>query len=177
MKNIFLLDAKYNKDADRTVFSLLDKLSVDEREQDRGSYYGSLSGLVRHILGGTLFFEGLFKTALPGNAGALKALAAVEGLSAPKEKLTEDQWKSLGAAITTADDALINFINALSEEDFQAPVKIGWYGGNPEAVPLYYMLRQFSAHGTHHRGQISQILDSLKIDNDYSGINVALLSQ
>ncbi|MDR3138619.1 MAG: damage-inducible protein DinB [Treponema sp.] len=175
MKDILLMDAKYNKEADQAVVSLLDKLSLDEREKERGSYYGSLSGLVRHILGGTLFFEGLFKTALPNNADALKALAAAEGLSAPKEKLTEDQWKGVAAAITTADDALINFISALSEEDFKAPIKLDWYGGNPAAVPLYYMLRQLGAHGTHHRGQVSQILDELKIDNDYSGISVAFL--
>jgi uncharacterized damage-inducible protein DinB len=37
------------------------------------------------------------------------------------------------------------------------------------------MLQQIVVHGTHHRGQISQILDSLKIDNDYSGINVRFL--
>jgi uncharacterized damage-inducible protein DinB len=39
------------------------------------------------------------------------------------------------------------------------------------------MLHNLGAHGTHHRGQISQILDELKIDNDYSGINVRFLSE
>jgi uncharacterized damage-inducible protein DinB len=34
------------------------------------------------------------------------------------------------------------------------------------------MLLQLTAHNTHHRGQVSQILDELKIDNDYSAINV-----
>jgi uncharacterized damage-inducible protein DinB len=37
------------------------------------------------------------------------------------------------------------------------------------------MLEQHVAHNTHHRGQISQILDSLKIENDFSGINVKFL--
>lgn len=175
MKDIFLMDAKYNGEADKTVFALLDKLSNEDREKERGSYYGSLSGLVRHILGGTSFFLGMFKAALPGNAAALKALAPLEGLSAPEGRLTEAQWKSLGAAFETADDAMVNFIAALSEEDFKAPVKINWYGGNPGAVPLYFMLRQLTAHGTHHRGQVSQILDELKIDNDYSGIGIAFL--
>jgi uncharacterized damage-inducible protein DinB len=39
------------------------------------------------------------------------------------------------------------------------------------------MLYNLTAHGTHHRGQISQILDELKIDNDYSGINVQFLPE
>jgi uncharacterized damage-inducible protein DinB len=37
------------------------------------------------------------------------------------------------------------------------------------------MFSQLIAHGTHHRGQISQVLDELGIDNNYSGINVAFL--
>jgi uncharacterized damage-inducible protein DinB len=37
------------------------------------------------------------------------------------------------------------------------------------------MLSQILTHGTHHRGQLSQVLDELKIDNNYSGINVAFL--
>jgi uncharacterized damage-inducible protein DinB len=175
MKDILLIDAKYSREANKTVLAILDKLSNEDREKERGSYYGSLSGLVRHVLGGTTFFLGMFKTALPGNAAALKALAPVEGVSMPEGQLSPEQWKSLGAVFEAADEALVNFIATLSEEDFKAPVKVKWYGGNPDAAPLYFMLRQLIAHGTHHRGQISQILDELKIDHDYSGINIALL--
>jgi uncharacterized damage-inducible protein DinB len=170
MKNSFIMYAKYHKDADKTVFSLLDGLSNEEREKDRGSYYGSLSGLARHLLGGTVFFPGMFKEALAQNAAALKALAPLEGVSIPKDALTEAQWKSLAAAFETADDALINLVSSLEEADFELPIKLDWYGGKPPAVPLSFMLHQMITHGIHHRGQISQILDELKIDNDYSGI-------
>jgi uncharacterized damage-inducible protein DinB len=177
MKDIFLINAKYNREANKTVLAILDKLSNEDREKERGSYYGSLSGLVRHILGGTSFFLGMFKTALPGNAAALKALAPLEGLSVPEGPLTEAQWKGLAAAFEAADGAFINLVAALSDEDFKAPVKVDWYGGKPASAPLYFMLQYFIAHGTHHRGQASQILDELKIDNDYSGINIAFLPQ
>jgi uncharacterized damage-inducible protein DinB len=63
----------------------------------------------------------------------------------------------------------------LTEQDFSRPIKLDWYGGNPESVPLSFMLSQLVLHNTHHRGQISQILDALKIDNDYSGIGIELL--
>jgi uncharacterized damage-inducible protein DinB len=65
---------------------------------------------------------------------------------------------------------------ALSESDMKLPIKIDWYGGNPASVPLSFMLSQLLLHNIHHRGQISQILDSLKIDNDFSGIDISLLS-
>jgi len=56
--------AKYNKVGNRTVYDLLDKMSNDDREKDRGSYYGSLSGIFRHIIGGTQYFLGIYKNRL-----------------------------------------------------------------------------------------------------------------
>ncbi|MDR1904540.1 MAG: DUF664 domain-containing protein [Treponema sp.] len=175
MKDEFLIFAKYNQEANKAVLSILDKLSNEEREEDRGSYYGSLSGLIRHAAGGTGFFLSMFKAPLQANADAQKAIALVEGLSPPKDKLTEEQWKSLYKLFETADKAFVDFVSSLSEADLKAPIPINWYGGNPAEVPLSFMLQNLIVHGTHHRGQISQILDSLKIDNDYSGINAAFL--
>jgi uncharacterized damage-inducible protein DinB len=175
MKDSFIMYAKYNKDGNKTILSVLDGFSHEERERERGSFYGSLSGLVRHLLGGTVFFQGMFKAALGHNAAALKALSPLEGVSIPQDALAEDQWKSLAASFETADNALISLVSSLEEADFKAPVQTEWYGGKPPSVPLSFMLHQLITHGIHHRGQISQILDELKIDNDYSGIKVEFL--
>jgi uncharacterized damage-inducible protein DinB len=131
--------------------------------------------MIRHVLGGAVFFQGRFKAALGHNPGAIEALKPLEGISVPEGSLTGDQWKSLGAAFKAADGALIDLVSSLPEEDFNAPVTLDWYGGNPPSVPLSFMLHQFITHGIHHRGQISQVLDELKIDNDYSGINVLFI--
>jgi uncharacterized damage-inducible protein DinB len=172
---MFGMYARYNREANNKILALLEGLSCEEREKDRGSYYGSLSGLVRHILGGTVFFQGMFKGALGNNAAAQRALEPPGAINIPKDVLTEAQWKLLAEAVQTADEAFVNLTGALSEEDLKAPVKIDWYGGNPPSVPLSFMIHQFITHGIHHRGQISQILDELKIDNDYSGIDVQFL--
>jgi uncharacterized damage-inducible protein DinB len=175
MKEIFEMYTKYNQAGNKEIYGILDKLSNDQREQDRGSYYGSLSALFRHVLGGTWFFLGLYKGVLGGNAAALKALAPLEGFSLPEGTLTEAQWKGLGAALDTVDAVYVNLAAALNDADLKLPLKTEWYGGNPAEVPLSFMLHQLVVHNTHHRGQISQILDSLKIDNDYSGIDVQFL--
>jgi uncharacterized damage-inducible protein DinB len=177
MRDVFLLWAKYNREANKKVYSLLDAMSNEDREKDRGSYYGSLSGLFRHTLGGTSFFLGMFKDALPDRSAVQEVLAPLEGLDIPRDSLTEAQWKDLGAVREQLDKLLEDFIGALGDGDFQAAVKLNWYGGNPASVPLFFLLHNLSAHGTHHRGQISQILDELKIDNDYSGIDVRFLAE
>ena len=175
-----LIYAKYNQAGNRAIFNILNALSNEEREKDRGSYYGSLSGLLRHVLGGTKFFLGMYQVALGDSAladgAALKAVSAADSVPFPAEgTLSESQWKELGAALEAVDAAYINMAQALTEADLSRPVKIDWYGGNPATVPLSFMLSQLVVHNTHHRGQISQILDSLKIENDYSGIGAEFL--
>ena len=175
MKKVFLAFAKYNEEADKAIAGILGKLSNEEREKNRKSYFKSLSGLYGHVLGGTAYFLSLFKAAVPGNAEAQKVLAPLAKIELFKGKLSEAQWKKLVSCIKIADKALVDFVSALNDNDYDAPVKIDWYKGKPASVPLWFMLEQLTAHNTHHRGQISQVLDSLKIDNDYSGINVKFL--
>jgi uncharacterized damage-inducible protein DinB len=175
MKELFVINAQYNREANKAILSILNGFSNAEREQDRGSYYKSLSGLVTHILGGNVFLLGMFQDAAAHNDAALKALAALKTVIVPEGPLSDAQWKQLGADIETVDTAYIDFTKALTDTDLRAPVKIDWYGSNPDSVPAFFLLNQLAAHGTHHRGQISQILDALKIDNDYSGVSVTFL--
>jgi uncharacterized damage-inducible protein DinB len=176
--NEAVMYAKYNQAGNKAIFGLLDKISNDDREKDRGSFYGSVSGLFRHIIGGTRFFLGMYKTTLSGNVAALKAISVIETLpKLPEGALSEVQWKELESVVNTVDAAYTGMAEALSPSDLSLPVNVEWYGGNPAAVPLSFMLSQLVVHNTHHRGQISQILDSLKIDNDYSGIDVSFLGK
>ncbi|MDR1987074.1 MAG: DinB family protein [Treponema sp.] len=175
MKETCLMFTQYYKAGNQAVLAILQTLSPEEREKERGSYYGSLSGLVRHIGKGTLFFQGRFKTALSHKAPALKALAASESLVIPQDTAAEAQWNALVQAFETLDNGLIQMASALDEPDFTIPVPILSYGGNPDKVPLYFLLYQLTMHGTHHRGQIAQILDEMKIPNDYFGIDPSFL--
>ncbi|MDR0708313.1 MAG: damage-inducible protein DinB [Treponema sp.] len=181
MKDIFLVFAKYNKDADSAVLSLLGDLSNEEREADRGSYYGGLSGLARHILGGVRFFLGsFFKEAIkdntPAHVAALEILKPLETLPNFEGTLAEAQWKAVADAIATADDVYVKLSAVLTDEDYAKQIPIAWYGGNPASVPLFFLAQNLVAHNTHHRGQISHILDSLKIKHDFSGLNPACLT-
>ena len=118
----------------------------------------------------------MYKGALGGNAAALKAIGAAEKVPLPPEgALTESQWKELDATLRAADDAYVGMAETLSAADLLLPLKVEWYGGKPGSVPLSFMLSQLLVHNTHHRGQISQILDSLKIGHNFSGINVTFL--
>lgn len=164
--------AKYNQAGNRVIYHILSKISSEDREKNRGSFYGSLSGLFLHIMGGTQFFLGMYREALKNNDAALKAFAPLDNLSVPEGALDDAQWKNLEQALDTIDAAYVNMAEAIGDADLKKLVKIDWYGGNPPELPLQFLMHQLVVHNTHHRGQISQILDSLKIDNDYSGIGL-----
>jgi uncharacterized damage-inducible protein DinB len=132
--------------------------------------------LARHIFGGELYFFSLFIPALPAKSKARKALEAAKGMSVPNKKLSAAGWAALTQQFAAADAALVSFADSLEESDPGLPVKIEWYGGQPDAVPLCFLFNQLVMHTVHHQGQISQILDELKIENDFSAIDVKLLS-
>ena len=172
--NEALMYAKYNQAGNKSVYDILNGMSHDEREKDRGSYYGSISGLLRHVMGATCFFLGMFRTPLSGNAAAIKAIDSLPSMP-PEGALNEAHWKGLLGTLEATDAAYVAFAESLNGADLLLPVKIDWYGGNPAEVPLFFLLSQLVSHNIHHRGQISQVLDSLKIDNDFSGIDAAFL--
>ena len=172
MKETLLMYARHTKQTNASALALVDALSHEEREADRKSYYKSLSGLACHILDSTIYFHGLIGASFPA---AADALAVSAGLAAPEGKLTSDQWKKLKADLELADQAFVVLVQSLAEADFSHPVKLDWYDGDPAAVPFHYLAHQLFEHGTHHRGQISQILDEMGIEHDFSGIDKKLL--
>jgi uncharacterized damage-inducible protein DinB len=172
MKDTLLMYARYSKRADAAVVELLDKLSVDELNVDRKSYYKSLAGLMAHTVGGTAYFLGLFK---PAGPTAAKVLTALEGLSCPEgDKLTQAHWGEMKRFAAAGDQAMIDYVQAASEAELSAKVKIDWFGGNPGTVTVAFLLSSCFVHGTHHRGQISQILDSMGVEHDFSGLEPEL---
>jgi uncharacterized damage-inducible protein DinB len=172
--NEMLMLAKYNKECDQTLYDILSKMTCEERERDRGGYYKSLADMFRHVLGGTHYILGLCRPAL--NKGAYEALGAWDSNAVPEGPFKSDeQWANLGAIMERLNTGYAAMTESLSKEDLLLPVKIEWYNGNPDSVPLSFLLHNLSIHGIHHRGQISQVLDTQKIDNDFSMLNVKML--
>jgi uncharacterized damage-inducible protein DinB len=167
--------AKYIESTDKTVLSLLDGLSQKDREGDKGSYYKSLSGLARHIVWGSVYFHSLYRSALPKDSQAVKALEPTLNLKCPEGELSADAWKAFEKDAAVVDGATVRFAQALDVSLFDTPVSVPWYSGNPAHIPLYFLFIQSVMHAVHHQGQISQILDELKVEHDFTSIPVGFL--
>jgi uncharacterized damage-inducible protein DinB len=172
MKEMLLMYARHTKQTNASVLALVDALSPEVREADRKSFYKSLSGLEAHILDATIYFHGLFRASFPA---AAKALAATAALKAPEGKLSTAQWTKLKSDLAAADQAFVDLVSSLSEAELAYPIELDWYEGKPASVPFHFLACHLYEHGTHHRGQISQILDELGIEHDFSGIALECL--
>ncbi|GHU40511.1 hypothetical protein FACS1894190_07480 [Spirochaetia bacterium] len=172
MKEIFIMYAKYMQDKDRKIIKLLNGLSNDDREKDRGSYYKSLSGVFRHSSGGMAFFLELLKGPL-AESSAAKKIASPNAKDIPEGVLSEAQWKTVCDIVEKSNQALIDFVSNISEAELATQAK--WFSG--DMVSLSFMLHALVLHQAHHQGQLSQILDELKIDNDFSGLEVKFLQK
>ena len=77
MKKVLLMYALYTQQANEKVLQLLDKLSPEERNRDRKSYYKSLTGLAQHNIGSILFFYLFLQTRyIPRALSALGVFAS-----------------------------------------------------------------------------------------------------
>jgi uncharacterized damage-inducible protein DinB len=175
MKNLLSMYARYIQTTDETVLDLVGRLSVEDREKERGSYYKSLSGLARHILFGSVFFHGLFRAALPAGSKAIAALEPAKDIKVSDGPLDAAGWTAFVKTFALADAATVKFTDALDEAQLELPVAVPFYGGNPATIPLYFLFDQLLVHTVHHQGQISQILDELKVEHNFTSIPVGLL--
>lgn len=166
MKEYLLLLTKYNHDANSKVVKILENLSENERKLDRKSFYVSLHGLLDHIAASTLFFQRMIKASFPEASSLSHKYLNFQN---ERGKMAFPDFNELKAALTVLDNAFIEFANTLSDEDVNKPVAFPTPSGMANHT-LSLVLFKFINHGTHHRGQISQILDELNIDNDFSGI-------
>jgi uncharacterized damage-inducible protein DinB len=173
MKSLLLMYARYSKRADESVAALLESLDQQTLNQPGKAYHGSLIGLYRHIAEGVAYFQGLIRASVPQAVQILRA--------GPEQQLGEgplnvEGMKALTASLSRANQAVVDFLTALSETELSLPVDLDWYPDR-KSVPLHFILNQLFVHGIHHRGQISQLMDELKVEHDFSGIDLEYLPQ
>jgi uncharacterized damage-inducible protein DinB len=159
MDNYLAFAARYNRGANRKLVDALSPLEDRILEADRGAYYKSLHGLFNHIVGGERFVLGLMAGALPSHpALAIEALKGEFTPGEPPFPVFSDAISALGAM----DDS---YLALASDPDPKLIATEVMVRGTARAIGG--LLVSAFSHAAHHRGQVSQILDELKIDNDF----------
>ena len=69
-----------------------------------------------------------------------------------------------------ADETISQLIGEIDENQLNSAVKYKNFKGDEVEGLLWKILLQWFNHQTHHRGQISVLLDMIDVKNDYSSM-------
>lgn len=171
MKELFEAYAQYNKKADEALMEIMKKLPGDALNRDLGTYFKSVLGTFTHlILMNVMWFK---RT----NGLLQNKYRCINGSDVVK--MTDNQIKTgIEADHTFAfalksrlDDLFGKYAQELDEKDLETRVQFKNIHGESLERTYWHTIVHIFNHETHHRGEISAMLDQLKVTNDYSGFN------
>lgn len=172
--------ARYSQHANRRMFDVLRPEDLGTRIVEKvPGYFDSIAAILNHLA----LADIAWIRRLSESWGSLSVYARRPASSwATTEDIFSTPLLTLNALEQQQKD-IDEFLLSLSEEVGPAlevgsvPETIGYRdrSGNSVSVSGEGALIHLFNHHTHHRGQISQILDSMGIENDYSGLRETLL--
>ncbi|HVF84977.1 MAG TPA: DinB family protein [Abditibacteriaceae bacterium] len=143
--------AHYNRWMNEKLMATCSQLGDEARKQDRGAPFCSIHGLWNHLL----VCDRLW-------------LARFEYSKLPYSKLDHEicaDWNDLQAERARTDDAIDAFVETLTLEKLRSMLRFTAVSNPQEReLPLWITVQHFFNHQTHHRGQITALMEQAGLD-------------
>jgi len=166
MRDVLAGLARYNLKAMDAMVTVVDATPEELRARDVGLYFKSIEGTIEHLAWALALW--LKRFAAFGDYPCLEASPIV---SRPMDELrSESRADPIKARelLRSASELLVTFVEALPEEDFLLRLRYTATDGRELEKTLWHAVVQVLNHGTHHRGEISAMLDANGIANDFN---------
>lgn len=141
------LMAAYNAEMNRRLYAAADRLTPEQRIEDRGAFFGSVQGTLSHLLWGDRVwmhrFDGWEKP--PGGIAASPTLYA--------------DWVALKRARAETDAGIEGWASRVDPAWLAS--RLSWFSpgmGRDITRPNAILVTHFFNHQTHHRGQVHALL-------------------
>lgn len=164
MKESLVLWAQYSLATDKKLCELLAALPEGEYTRERAVWSENLRSLHLHIVQTYLFYQRMIRV----NFGGKHFVSPFtdEGVEIPEGTLAE-----AAAAYQAYGELFLKFAQAFDDADLGLPkFQRTLRTGRVVRLSLSDILTQYMNHSTHHRGQLSQILDELGLEHDIGGL-------
>ncbi|WP_426103685.1 DinB family protein [Massilia sp. TSP1-1-2] len=159
---LFGLLAEYNEAMNTKLYQAAGQLSAEQLNEDRGAFFGSLSGTMNHIVAGDTIWLQRF-AGHPARFAALQpvlAMAAPAGLTA----IYSRDLATLSVQRGKLDAIIRQWVAGLADADLQHVLQYKNTKGVPAQKRFSSLVLHFFNHQTHHRGQASTLLSQAGID-------------
>jgi uncharacterized damage-inducible protein DinB len=160
--------ARYNRAANEALIGHLAALGKGETAAPRGSYFGSIQGILDHLIMCDINWLRRFRELYPKDESLNRPRLSPAGHAWIKVSFSDfEEYRRERAAV----DAI--FIDWIASADTARLGEVLAYSDSAGAPRRFYCrdaLDHVFNHQTHHRGQLSQILDELGVQHDYSNL-------
>jgi len=167
MKRIMLYYAKCNQHINRAMYDVMAaKLPSAYGLRLEGYYFKTLGQILDHIFITDMVWTKAFLDVEAYGMDIVKELRPIPAYG-------DAVFKDLGeyhAERQRLDAFILEYIGRLEEPVFEKLVVRRTRDGTLIEKPVFKSMVHFFNHQTHHRGQISNVLDNLKIENNYSNM-------
>ncbi|MEZ4255631.1 MAG: DinB family protein [Polyangiales bacterium] len=162
--------ARYNRWMNDKLYGLAATLTDEARKRDVGAFFKSIHGTFNHLLVADRIWLGRFRgeTFPEGFIGP-------GGIRAINDELYSD-FDELRRERLRTDDDLSAWVAGLSEAQLAAPLAFVRRGARFES-PLWWSVTHVFNHQTHHRGQVTTILNQLGIDPGVTDLYAMFLEE
>jgi uncharacterized damage-inducible protein DinB len=160
--------ARYNRSANEDLVGHLASLPASEISKPRGSYFVSIQGILDHIIMCDINWLRRFRILFHADEALNRPRLAPQGSEWTKfEFPLFDEYARERAAV---DAIFADWIGAADTARFGEVLAYADSRGQSKRYYLREALDHVFNHQTHHRGQVSQILDEMGIEHDYSNL-------
>ncbi len=161
LQQTFVHLARYNRRANRELFGVLSDVPDERRKQDAGSYFGSIHGILNHILVADFHWMNRYKALAPDDP-----VLSDPGLWPPDlswQRFLHDDFEDMSRDRRFVDDRLLDWFEAFPEENYDMPFQYQDSAGAMLTAVAADAFQFLFVHQIHHRGQVSQILDAMGV--------------
>ncbi len=160
-RDIFLRLARYNARTNEALYEALAGLTGRARRRDRAAWFGSLLGIGHHILLADLHWLNRFRPLAPSSSVLNDPRLTDRDLSWSVP--VPDRFDDHRADRVLADELLLAWFEEYPSSGYGEAFTYRNSAGNDITTTAVKAFEFVFLHQTHHRGQMSQILDELGV--------------
>ena len=158
----YRLLARYNQWMNSRLYDCAATLTPAHLREDRGAFFKSVLGTLNHLAVADIIWLQRFA----GHPANFAALTPVTRLDTPTalDAILHDELAPLHELRTRLDDCILAFGDELSDEKLLQAFAYSNMKGERFEHALSQPLLHFFNHQTHHRGQVTTLLNQFGID-------------
>lgn len=168
MKPIFQAFAKYNQSVNLSILELVEPLTQEKVMAKTKAFFPSIFETMNHNLMSDLYWLKRFGDGFKESMALTNAVVALDFRGLRTE--LEADYKKLFHYRIQVDEVIRQLIEEWDENTLNSVFKYKTFKGEEMEGILWKILLQWFNHQTHHRGQISVLLDMVDVKNDYSSM-------